>query len=67
MGRKYETMRSYPCLRSGLVGVTASRARRSASMMGREKGGLERRSEQVVLPVAMEPVRPMRSMVRVRV
>lgn len=31
-------------------------------MMGREKGGEERIVEDVDLPVAMEPVRPMRSM-----
>ena len=32
-------------------------------MMGREKGGEERMVEQVDLPVAMEPVRPMSSIV----
>jgi len=32
-------------------------------MTGREKVGEERMAEQVDLPVAMEPVRPMRSMV----
>ena len=31
-------------------------------MIGRECGGLERRDDTVDLPVAMEPVRPMRSM-----
>ena len=35
----------------------------SASIMGREYGGWERRVETVDFPVAMEPVRPMRSMV----
>ena len=34
----------------------------SASMMGREYGGCERRFETVDLPVAIEPVRPIRSM-----
>jgi len=36
-------------------------------MMGRENGGEESMVEQVDLPVAMEPVRPMSSMVALRV
>ena len=55
-------MALYPCLPKALVGVTASDARRSASMMGSENGGDERICEEVDLPVEMEPVRPMRSM-----
>ena len=56
------TMALYPRLPRALVGVTASRARRSASMMGSENGGEERIAEDVDFPVEMEPVRPMRSM-----
>ena len=37
----------------------------SASMIGRLYGGDVRMEETVLLPVAMEPVRPMRSMVAV--
>lgn len=34
-------------------------------MMGREFGGEERRAETVDLPVAIEPVRPIMSIVRI--
>lgn len=44
-----------------MPGSTTLRARRSASIMGREKGGAERIEDTVDLPVAMEPVRPRRS------
>ena len=46
-----------------MPGWTTARARRSASSRGKEKGGEERMVEAVDLPVAMEPVRAMRSMV----
>lgn len=46
-----------------MPGRTTSRARRSASTSGRERGGEERMVAAVDLPVAMLPVRPMRSMV----
>jgi hypothetical protein len=46
-------------------GSTTWRAIRSASMTGREYGGLESRVDTVDLPVAMEPVRPRRSIVAV--
>ncbi len=42
-----------------MPGSTTWRARRSASIIGREWGGAERRRETVDLPVAREPVRPM--------
>ena len=57
MGPKCARILRYP----RVPGSTTWRARRSASMIGRECGGWERRRETVDLPVAMEPVRPMRS------
>ena len=50
-----------------MPGSTTCRAMRSASMMGRLCGGRASRAETVDLPVAMEPVRPMTSMLSVLV
>lgn len=58
LGPKYLTMEAY----ARVPGRTAWRASRSASMMGRECGGEERMLATVDLPVAIEPVRPIRSM-----
>lgn len=58
VGPKCFTMEAY----ARVPGRTASRASRSASMRGRECGGEERMLATVDLPVAMEPVRPIRSM-----
>lgn len=44
-----------------MPGSTTWRARRSASIMGRLYGALERREDTLDLPVAMPPVRPIMS------
>lgn len=44
-----------------MPGSTTRRASLSASIMGSEYGGEERMFETVDLPVAIEPVRPRRS------
>ena len=46
-----------------MPGAVTARVRWSASIIGRECGGEERMRETVDLPVAREPVRPIRIMV----
>ena len=49
-----------------MPGSTTFRASTSASMMGSEYGRAERMEETVDLPVAIDPVRPRRSIVEGR-
>ena len=55
-------MARYP----GVPGSTTWRARRSASMTGRQWGGAERQADTVDFPVAIDPVRPTMSILPFR-
>ena len=58
-GEKCATILLYPAV----PGATTWRAMISASMIGRLYGGDVRIDETVLFPVAIEPVRPMRSII----